>query len=164
MFPYNPKIKCHSPHWSIKLLLTQKVSLAKVKDWNDYNFCLIKSVWSAEKFLKKKWWILHAGLGKLMKKILRMKPQIQEKSSWFHFHYTPACSAIIMQWLLTDSGLVEMSHPPYSLSLAPSDHFLTPEVETVLIGGVWLCRNQDVHTTKLNTVILYASSDCFSSF
>ena len=90
-----------------------------------------------------------------MKKILGMKPHFQEKHSWFHFHYTPACSAIIMQWLLTDSGLVEVSHPPYSLSLAPSDPFLSPKVET------WLCRCKEEHNYQIKYHYLDTFSDCF---
>jgi hypothetical protein len=63
-------------------------------------------------------------------------------------------------------GVVKISHPPYSLELAPADGFLFPMVRTTLKGK----RSQDVEdikknvTVELNAVPLEAFADCFRNF
>jgi histone-lysine N-methyltransferase SETMAR len=96
--------------------------------------------------------------------MFRVRPQTRAEGSWFFLHdNAPSQSALVVKIFLAKHGVVEISHPPYSLDLVPSDFFLFPAVKTALKGK----RFQDVEnikknvTAELSAVPLEAFADCF---
>jgi hypothetical protein len=74
-----------------------------------------------------------------------MRSQFRAESSWFLLHdNAPSHSALVVKIFLVKHSIVEISHPPYSRDLAPTDYFLFPTVKTALKGK----RFQDVEDIK----------------
>jgi hypothetical protein len=63
-------------------------------------------------------------IGRLLKRISRVRPQFRAEGSWFLLHDSaPSHSALIVKTFLAKHGVVEISHPPYSPDLAPAVFF-----------------------------------------
>jgi hypothetical protein len=63
-------------------------------------------------------------IGRLLKRISRVRSQFRAEGSWFLLHdNAPSHSALVVKTFLAKHGVVEMRHPPYSPDLAPADFF-----------------------------------------
>jgi hypothetical protein len=63
-------------------------------------------------------------IGRLLKRISRVRPQFPAEGSWFLLHdNAPSHSALVVKIFLAKQGVVEISHPSYSRNLAPADFF-----------------------------------------
>jgi hypothetical protein len=64
-------------------------------------------------------------IGRLLKRISRVRPQFRAEGSWFLLHdNAPSHSALVVKPFLAKHGAVEISHPRYSPDLAPADFSL----------------------------------------
>jgi hypothetical protein len=101
-------------------------------------------------------------IGRLLKRISRVRPQFRAEGSWFLLHdNAPSHSTLAVKIFLAKHGVVEIIHSPYSPDLPPADFFLLPKVKTALKEK----RFQDVEdknvTAELNAVPLEAFAECF---
>jgi hypothetical protein len=94
-------------------------------------------------------------LERLLKRIYRVRQNFQEKGSWFLLHISSAHSAREW-WTLSNCGVVQISHQPYSYALALAVSFLFLQVKPTLSKWRWLQNFAD--STKKVTALLTAVS------
>jgi histone-lysine N-methyltransferase SETMAR len=71
----------------------------------------------------------------LVQRIRRVRPQFQERGSWFLFpDNARPHTAISIKQFSAKQGVPELNHPPYSPDLSPPDSFLFPKIKSTLKG------------------------------
>jgi histone-lysine N-methyltransferase SETMAR len=106
-------------------------------------------------------------LSHLVQRIHRVRPQFQERGSWFHLHdsATPH-TAVSVQQFLAKQGIPELTDPPYSPDLSPPDFFLFPQIKSTPKGR----RLEDTKDIKRNVTKKLLALDtnefkkCFQRF
>jgi hypothetical protein len=84
-------------------------------------------------------------IGRLLKRISRVRPQFRADGSWLLLHYNfPSHSALVLKIFLAKHGVVEISHPPYLVISHQRIFFLFSAVKTALKE----MRFQDVEDIK----------------
>jgi hypothetical protein len=64
-------------------------------------------------------------IGRLLKRISRVRPQFRAQGSWFLLHdNAPSHSALVVKTFVGKQGVVKISHSPYFLDLAPANFSL----------------------------------------
>jgi hypothetical protein len=67
--------------------------------------------------------------------INNVKPEFQESGSWYLLHdNAPVHSSGIVSEFLVKQGIPVLSHPTYSLDIAPANFFLFPKLKIVMNG------------------------------
>jgi hypothetical protein len=81
------------------------------------------------------WMMEEEVLSHFVERIRRVRPQFQERGSWFllHDNLRPH-TAISIKQFLAKHGIPELNHPPYSPDLSPPDFFLFPKIKSTLKG------------------------------
>jgi hypothetical protein len=83
----------------------------------------------------------------LVQIIYHVRPQFQERESWFLLHdYARPHSAISVKQFLAKQGIQELNHPPYSSELSPPASFLFLKIKSMLKGR----RFEDMEDIKRN--------------
>lgn len=88
-------------------------------------------------------------LKRLLRRIRRVRPQYAEQGSWclLHDNARPH-TALVVQQMLAEKGVVSLAHPPYSPDLAPADFFLFPKLKLSLKGK----RFSDIPDIQSNVI------------
>ena len=67
--------------------------------------------------------------------VRRKRPELWENQTWLSHHNNAlAHASLLIHSYLTKHHTSIVSHPPYSLDLAPADFFLFPKLKTALKG------------------------------
>jgi len=82
-------------------------------------------------------------LGRFDAELIRKRPHLAKKKVLFHHDNAPAHSSAIATAKLVELRYELLSHPPYSLDLAPCDFFLFPNMKKWL-GGKRFTSNEEV--------------------
>jgi hypothetical protein len=106
----------------------QKVSFAKVQDQNHADHIFLQTMYDSPEFVPEGHTVNTAiyaeVIGRLLKRISRVRPQFRAEDSWFLLHDNVSShSALVMKTFLAKHGGVEISHPLSSPDLAPANFF-----------------------------------------
>jgi hypothetical protein len=72
-------------------------------------------------------------LSGLVQRIRRVRPQFQERGSWFLLHDNARRhTAVSVKQFLTTQGVPELNYLPYSPDLSPPGFFLFPKIKSML--------------------------------
>jgi hypothetical protein len=120
VFQYDPQTKRQNMQWT----KAQIISLAKVRDENHADHIFGKQDVIHKEFVPEGQRVNSAFcvgvIGRLLKRISRVRPQFRAEGSWFCLHDNASShSAMVVKIFLAKHGVLEISHPPYSPDLAP---------------------------------------------
>jgi hypothetical protein len=74
-------------------------------------------------------------LPRLVHRIRRVRPQVQERGSWFLLHDNARPhTAVLIKQFLAKQGIPELNYHPHSPDLSPPGFFLFPKIKSTLKG------------------------------
>ncbi|MCP6710980.1 hypothetical protein NL489_26900, partial [Klebsiella pneumoniae] len=73
-------------------------------------------------------------LDRLKTELQEKRPRLAHKKVLFHHDNAPAHTSAVVAAKLMEIGFQNVSHPPYSPDLAPSDYYLFPNMKKWLAG------------------------------
>ncbi|GFV41153.1 mariner Mos1 transposase [Trichonephila clavipes] len=142
-YGYDPETKHQSSQWKNPVLLGQRKHGRCDQIHGD---CVFRCICEQGQTVNKEFYL--DVMRRLREAVHRKRLVLWLSSRWMlHHGGTPAHTTNLVQKFLTKHGAIQVSRPPYSPDMSPSDFFLFPKIKNTSKGH----RFQDIETMKLNS-------------